>query len=291
MLPAPVCAFDIAPDGVATPCAINKPQNASWRWLNFDLGDPALGDWLSDKVPTSVTVALQLPQIRPRFNILAVATLINLRGVKLKPGALPEDMIGLHICATADRFITVRKLTIMVLEATRQEMVLGKSAKTMSAFLAEMAKGLTQRIKAVSLISEDRVDELQEVIITKIPINAGEVLNLRQSLAKMRRLIGSQRKALQDLSIAESGLPDVKTAPHLLETTNRAARTIEALDVARDRMAVMQKHLDIEAKAAMGRNGYVLSIVARIFVRLVFLTGFFGVNLDGAPRLDTQWAI
>jgi zinc transporter len=288
MLPAPICAFNIAPDGVATPCATNEAHNAGWRWMNFDLADSALGEWLSDNVPTSVTVALQLPQMRPRFDILAEGALINLRGVKLNPGAPPEDMIGLHIWATADRFITVRKRTIMTLEATRQEMVLSKGAKTVSAFLAE---GLTQRIEAVSLILEERMDELEEMIITKKPINPDEVLNLRQSLLKMRRFIGPQRKALQDLSVAKSGLPNVKTAPHLLETTNRAARTIEALDAARDRMAVMQKHLDIETTAAMGRNGYVLSIVARIFVPLGFLIGLFGMNIDGAPRRDTPWAI
>lgn len=290
MLPVPVCAFDIAPDGVATQCEIDNAQNAGWRWLNLDQADPALSDWLSKNVPASVAVALQLPKTRPRFDLLTEGALINLRGVNLNTGALPEDMISLHIWATADLVVTVRKRTIMALEATRQEMVLGKGAKTTSAFLAEIAEGLTQRIEAESIILEDRVDELEEAMISKKSINANEMLSLRQSLIKMRRFIGPQRKALQDFSIAKNGLPDVKTAPHLLETANRASRTVEALDAARDRMAVMQEHLDIETTAAMGRNGYILSIVATVFMPLGFLTGLFGVNIDGMPGLDTPWA-
>ncbi|AGI70443.1 metal ion transporter [Octadecabacter arcticus 238] len=290
MLPTPVCAFDITPDGVATPCGVDDAQSAGWRWLHFDLADPELGDWLRDTVPASVAAALQLPETRPRFDMLTEGALINLRGVNLNPGAMPEDMVGLRIWATADRVITVRRRKIMALDAARQEMALGHGTKTPSAFLAEVAEGLTRRIEVVSLTLEDRVDEIEELMVTRKQIDADEVLDLRQSLIKLRRFIGPQREALVDFSVAKGGLPDIESAPHVLETANRAARTVEALDAARDRMAVMQEHLDMQTAAALGRNGYVLSIVAAIFLPLGFLTGLFGVNIAGMPGMNTPWA-
>jgi zinc transporter len=45
----------------------------------------------------------------------------------------------------------------------------------------------------------------------------------------------------------------------------------------------LRAHVDSIHAARIGRNGYVLSVVAAIFLPLGFLTGLFGVNLGGIP--------
>lgn len=290
MLPTPVCAYDVSPDGVATPCAVDAPKGAGWRWLHFDLADPALGTWLRGEVPLSVATALQMPETRPRFDELTGGALINLRGVNLNDGAEPEDMVALRGWITKDRVITLRRRRIMAVDDIRQQADAGHAPATPDAFLSAVAEGLTLRIETVSLDLEDQVDDLEEAIFSGHTIEAHDVLALRQTLIKLKRFIGPQKDALFDFAAAKGGVVDAATAPHLLETANRAARTVEALEAARDRMGVLQDHLDTKAAAALGRNGYVLSIVASIFLPLGFLTGLFGVNIAGMPGIETPWA-
>jgi len=40
----------------------------------------------------------------------------------------------------------------------------------------------------------------------------------------------------------------------------------------------------------MGRNSYVLSVIAGIFLPLGVITGLFGVNLAGMPGAEQPWA-
>ncbi len=290
MLPTPVCAFDIAPDGTATPCAVDAPQGVGWRWLHFNMDDPALEAWLEHEVPPSVCSAFGMPETRPRFDVLKDGALINLRGVNLNDGAEADDMVALRMWATQDRVITLRRRRIMAVDAIRQEAEDGRAPATPSAFLSAIAEGLTVRIETVSLDLEDKVDELEEAIFFDREVAAHDVLALRQTLIKLKRYIGPQKDALFDFANAKGGIVDAETAPHLLETANRSARTVEALEAARDRMGVLQDHLDTQSAAALGRNGYVLSIVAAIFLPLGFLTGLFGVNVAGMPGVETPWA-
>lgn len=66
-------------------------------------------------------------------------------------------------------------------------------------------------------------------------------------------------------------------------TSLRTTRVVEELDGVRERLMSLRAHLDSIHAARIGRNGYVLSVVAAIFLPLGFLTGLFGVNLGGIP--------
>ena len=290
ILPNPVCAFDIGADGAATPCAIDAPVGAGWRWLHFDMGDPALAGWLRDRVPDYVATALLMPETRPRFDERAEGVLVNLRGVNLNPDSAPEDMVAMRVWATSTQVITLRHRRIMAVDAIRKDIEGGNAPLSPAAFLAQIAEGLTRRIETVALTLEDRVDALEDAILAETTINPQDVLDLRQSLIKLKRFIGPQRDALYDFAFSNDGFLDEATALHLKETANRAARSVEALEADRDRMAALQDHLDTRSAATLGRNGYVLSIIAAIFLPLGFLTGLFGVNIAGMPGVETPRA-
>ncbi len=289
--PRPICAFDIAKDGTAKPCTLDDPPiKDGWRWLHLELGDDALAPWLVGEVPASVATALLLPETRPRFDEIADGALLNLRGVNLNEGADPEDMVALRVWATKDRVLTLRRRRIMAMDDLRQQADAGRAPETPAAFLAEVAEALTVRIETVSLKLEDRVDDLELAIFSDENVDGQEMLGLRQTILKLRRFIGPQKDALRNFAHAKGGFVGADVAPHILETANRAARTVEALETERDRMGALQDHLDARTAAQLGRNGYVLSIVAAIFLPLGFLTGLFGVNIAGMPGMETPWA-
>lgn len=80
---------------------------------------------------------------------------------------------------------------------------------------------------------------------------------------------------------------ELRAAALLSETANRTTRTVEALDATHDRLLATQDHLDILHASALGRNSYLLSVVAAIFLPLGFLTGLFGINVGGMPGVET----
>ncbi len=76
----------------------------------------------------------------------------------------------------------------------------------------------------------------------------------------------------------------------LREITNRTMRSVEELDAVSQRLQALQEHVQAQRAEAMSRNGFVLSIVAAIFLPLGFLTGLFGVNVAGMPGAQWPWA-
>jgi len=104
----------------------------------------------------------------------------------------------------------------------------------------------------------------------------------------MRRYVGPNAIALQkaaQLVRAEEHDDELPRAA-LLETANRAIRSVEELEAARDRLTALADHIEIKQAARQQRHGFLLSIVAAVFLPLGFLTGLFGVNIAGMPGLD-----
>ncbi len=52
----------------------------------------------------------------------------------------------------------------------------------------------------------------------------------------------------------------------------------------------LRAHVDSLHAARIGKQGFVLSLVAAVFLPLGFLTGLFGVNIAGMPGIDWPWA-
>lgn len=286
--PAPIAAFNVTEGGQTEPVSDVAPENG-WRWHHFDLQDAGLSDWLATQVEPLVASALLAPETRPRVDRIGKGLIVTLRGVNLNAGADPEDMVSLRLWVTKDRIISVRKRRLMALDALRVGAENGDAPANTGAFLAKLVDGLAHRIDAVALEFEDKVDALEERSLTIEPITSRECLELRQIIIKLRRFIGPQREALEDLAL-DTGIIPATQSLHIRETANRTARTVEALDAARERLAAIQEHLDAQVAMKLGRNSYVLSVMAAIFLPLGFLTGLFGVNVAGMPGTEAIWA-
>lgn len=95
----------------------------------------------------------------------------------------------------------------------------------------------------------------------------------------MARLFGERVSWLTDLARAR-----------LREAADRITRYIEALDSARERVAVTSEELSNRLAEQMNANMYLLSVVAAIFLPLGLLTGLLGINVGGIPGVDSPWA-
>ncbi|MEN8934117.1 zinc transporter ZntB [Planktotalea arctica] len=290
-LPDPLACFDIDKNGKARSVDLDaKPLPESWRWTHFDLTEPDLENWLVTQVDPLIAAAVLAPETRPRVDAFGDGLIVTLRGVNLNPEADPEDMVSLRLWVTKARVISVRKRRLMALDALRQDAEKGTAPSTSSAFLTALVDGLSYRIENVALQFEEMVDALEESSLDAGANASKECLELRQSIIKLRRFVGPQREALDRLVTDTTIILHSNKSNHLRESANRTARTVEALDATRDRLAAIQEHLDAQTAMKLGRNSYVLSVMAAIFLPLGFLTGLFGVNVAGMPGVDANWA-
>lgn len=291
----PICAFDVDASGTSTPVEdieqTQAPAQASgYRWIHLDLTDPEIGRWTGKHLPEIAASALMQSETRPRCDALGDGMILNLRAVNMNPGANPEDMVSLRMWIRQNCIISARQRKVWAVDTIREAALAGKAPPTVGTFLAELTNGLSKRIESVAVELEEQTDDLEEAALGGMKVMPETVGSLRQTVIKMRRFLTPQREALDNLATWQGPLIDDNALVLIRETQNRSRRSVEALDATRERLAVIQDHLDADRAQALSRNGYVLSIVAAIFLPLGFLTGLFGVNVGGMPGVATPYA-
>ena len=261
-----------------------------YLWLHFDLNDPEFEPWALRSLPLTAARALTQSETRPRCDRLDNGLIMNLRGVNLNPGANPDDMVSIRLWAIDGLIISARMRKIWAVDAIRQQVEAGNGPQSIASFLAELAYGLTKRIENVSLELVENTDEFEEQSFAASRELPADLAAARQSAIKLRRFVRPQTEAIVELSDGHVWPLDTKIAGMLKETANHALRTIEELDATVDRLRAIQDHLEVQQSSALGRNSYVLSIVAAIFLPLGFQTGLFGVNIGGMPGTEAVLA-
>lgn len=258
----------------------------TYEWHHFELGDPKLGAFLDANVPHIAAAALTQPETRPRCDRLGDGVILNLRGVNMNEGQDIDDMVSLRLWVTSGMVVTVRVRRIFALDDIRRKIADGAGPDTVGEFLTALVTGLTDRIEATALRLSSATDDIEDDILDGKSAHAPKLSPLRHSTIKLRRYIGPQRDALAKLATLDTPALTDSDRQHLREPANRMALAVETLDAVRDRLVGLQDHLDTQVSLSQGRNGYVLSVIAGIFLPLGFLTGLFGMNVAGLPGTD-----
>jgi len=291
----PIAAHDILADGTARTISDAWPDprpgdGAVWRWLHCDRTDPGFAAWAGAHLPAPVRAGLLQAETRPQCEAIGEGLLVTLRGMNLNPGEEGTDMVSLRAWIGAGLVVTTRARRIFVIDALREDIAAARAPTTPGGFVARIVAGLTGRIEAASASAEDATDAIEETLLDGRPDAPGtgavEIARIARTVIKLRRYIAPQREALGRLAAQEAGFIDQVARYGLRDSANRTQRVVEELDTVRDRLASLRSHIDSLQAARLGRNGYVLSVIAVLFLPLGFLTGLFGVNVGGMPGTD-----
>ena len=268
-----------------------RAAGAAWRWIHLDLSDAAAAPWLRAALPDLAAEALLAAETRPRCEWAEEGLILTLRAVNPEPGGAAEDMVSVRLWMAGDLVMTAGWRPAGALEALRAAARAGRAPETPGALVAALAEGLTRDIEAVTLELDDRADELEDALTAAEgePEDAADLPLLRRRAIALRRYLVPQREALDRLGRLPAGALGKRARDELRESANRAARALEEIDSARDRLAALADHVDGIQRARMERHNYLLAIVAAIFLPLNFLAGLFGVNLAGMPFAERPW--
>lgn len=292
---APIAAYDILPDGGARALDQDWPgpapgPGAAWRWIHCDRTAQGFIDWSASHLARPVRAGLMQAETRPHFEPIGDGYLVTLRGINLNPGEESEDMVALRLWIGPGLVVSTRMRRIFAFDDLVRAMAAGEAPATSSAFVARLIDALTARIETITAEREERTDEIEETLLDDEPDAIGrgemEIARLARSVIKLRRHIAPQREALSRLAAAEGELFGSVEGYEIRNAANRTMRAVEELDTIRDRLASLRSHTDSLQAARLGRNGFILSVVAAVFLPLGFLTGLFGVNVAGMPGTD-----
>ncbi|MEM8980399.1 MAG: zinc transporter ZntB [Pseudomonadota bacterium] len=280
-----ICGFAVT-IGQAVPISETDSPGADYHWLHFDLTSEEVTASLSSLVPEMIAEALAAEETRPRLEVHPEGLLMTLRGVNLNPGAEAEDMVSLRLWTSPGLIVTARLRKLMAVDEIRKAMERGAAPESIANFLAQLCEGLTDRCDSLVQKLEDDADGFEDAMFANQLPGGEELASLRHKMLKLRRFLSPQRDALNKLSTLQHPLLDPEAKARLRETQNHAARHVEVLDANRERLTIIQDHLDSKQNDQLARTSYILSLVAAVFLPLSFITGVFGVNLAGMPGAD-----
>ena len=292
-----ICAVIL--DGKGGGREITWPEIERWTpeqgilWLHLDRTGSAAQDWLNEKsgIDPVICQTMLQEEVRPRALTMGEAMLVILRGVNLNPGANPEDMVGVRIWLERDRIVTLRYRRLMAVNDIREDLAAGTGPRGPGEFLHLLADRLINRMGPVIGELDDRVDLLEDEVLTAQSTELRTKLGgIRREAIALRRYLAPQRDVMSRLHLEQVTWLEPAQKAHLREIADRTLRYVEDLDSARERAAVIQDELNSRLTDQMNKTMYLLTIVAAVLLPPGLITGLFGINVGGMPGVENAWA-
>ena len=286
-------------DGKGGARQITKEDVAQWKpeqgvlWMHVDYMNEDEITWLreSSGLESFVVDALVAEESRPRTTSVGDALLMALRGVNLKPGAEPDDMVSIRLWVESSRIITTRRYKLLSVQDILEQLKSNCGPKDTAEFVVDLADRLVLRMSDTVGNFEDRAAELEEAVLAGSKHSLKyELASLRRQTIGIRRYLAPEREALTRLSTEKVSWMGETHSIRIREVSDHLIRHIEDLDAVRERATVIQEELLSRLSEQMNSKMYVLSVVAAVFLPLGFLTGLLGINIGGIPGAENPAA-
>jgi zinc transporter len=261
-------------------------------WVHLTTNNEHAQAWLEQtaKVPDYVVDALTTSESRPRCDALGDGAFLNLRGRSSEAMTASDPLASLRIWAVAGRVISVTRRSVNAIEDV-VKLIEGGKIRDPGDLIAEFAVAITEELDPEVADLGDSLDDCEaDLDADKVFVLRRNVTKVRVAAIGYRRFLAPQRAALEKLAALPCDWLQDDDRLHLSSAADRAARMAEELEAIRERSALMHEALtDLRAEQIDSRS-LLISIVALIFLPLTFLTGLYGMNVEGLPWAKEPWA-
>jgi zinc transporter len=286
-------AYRVA-EGKAERLDIKAAMDATGQliWIHLTSNNELAQSWLGETagLPDYVVDVLTTTESRPRCDALGEGAFLNLRGRSNEEMTTSDPLASVRIYALAGRVFSVTRRTLTAVDDVVKA-VEGGTIADPGDLIAEFASAITEELDPEVGDLGDQLDDCEA------DLDADKVFELRRKVTKVRstaigyrRFVQPQRAALEKLAALPCDWLHDDDRLHLNSAADRAARMAEELEAIRERSALMHEALtDLRAEQIDSRS-LLISIVALIFLPLTFLTGLYGMNVEGLPFAKEPWA-
>jgi zinc transporter len=286
-------AYRIA-DGHAEPVELDDALGcgAPFVWVHLSTTAEHAQRWLRDRArlePFTVD-ALTANETRPRCEKMGESAFLNLRGRTDEELDSSDMLASIRIWAAKGRVVSVTRKKLVALDAVVEEVKSGAildPGDLLTAFATEITADLDPVVADLG----DWLDDCEQKLDVKriFELRRG-VTRVRSEAINYRRFLNPQRIALERLATLPGDWLGDDDRAHLSAAADRAARMAEEVEAIRERASVVHEALtDLRAEQLDSRS-LVIAIAAMVFLPLTFITGLYGMNVDGLWFAHEPWA-
>jgi len=265
---------------------------AALVWVHLSTNNEEAQAWLTDeaRLPDHIVEPLTATETRPRCDALGDGAFLNLRGRSSEAMTSSDPLASVRIWAQAGRVISVTRKPLVAVDEVVKTIEQGHILDP-GDLIAEFASAITADLDPEVADLGDQLDDCEA------ELNADKVFELRRKVTQVRvaaigyrRFLTRQRAALEKLAALPCDWLQDDDRLHLNSAADRAARMAEELESIRERSALAHEALtDLRAEQIDSR-ALLIAIVAMVFLPLTFLTGLYGMNVEGLPYAKEPWA-
>ncbi|MDQ8755839.1 zinc transporter ZntB [Sphingosinicella sp. LHD-64] len=276
--------------GDGPPKRLGLDEAAAYRgpgflWVHFEGKDEDdLARLKTQKdIPHVAAGALVATETRPRCDAIDNGAIINLRG----PGDCdPQDsdrLVSIRLWVTHNKVTSLSRRTLSATNAVVAKMEAGHvqdSGDLVAAYAWAISTELDPQVAGLG----DTLDEVEsDLESSQLYALRRRITAVRSDAIGFRRFVAPDRDALRTLATLDFDWLAQDDRLHIVEAADRFARMAEELEAVRERAALLHEQItDLRAEQIDNRALYI-SIVAFIFLPLTFITGLFGMNVQGIP--------
>ncbi|MGK6318469.1 zinc transporter ZntB [Sphingomonas sp. DT-204] len=279
-------------DGQVTEVPLKQApgQRAELLWIHLTVGNDEAQHWLGGEaeLPDYVIDALTAAETRPRCDAMGPGAFINLRGPSSDPDL--DELASVRIYAQAGTVYSVTRRPFNALDEVRKLVADGMVADP-GDLIAEFAVAITAELDPLVADLGDSLDECES------KLEAHGAFELRRRVTRIRidaigyrRFLFPQRTALEKLAALPCDWLHDDDRQHLVTAADRAARMAEEVESIRERAGLMHETLTDLRGELIDQRSLVIAIAAMVFLPLTFITGLYGMNVEGLPYAQQPWA-
>lgn len=265
---------------------------APFVWVHLNTNAEQAQAWLREKaqLPPFVIDALTAAETRPRAEKIGEGAFVNLRGRTEEELDSSDMLASVRIWATKGRVVSVTRKHLLATDAV-VEQVKAAAARDPGDLIAAFAGAITEDLDPVVADLGDWLDDCEQ------ELDGADVFTLRRGVTKVRseainyrRFLAPQRIALERLATLPGDWLETDDRAHLSAASDRAARMAEEVEAIRERAALMHEALSDMRAEQLDQRALVISVAAMVFLPLTFITGLYGMNVEGLWFAKEPWA-
>jgi zinc transporter len=253
-------------------------------WLHFNIADARARKWLTEEaeLPPSALELMLEAHPRVRLTLIPGGVAAILHDLHHDFHDDPEGFGELRLYVDGQRVISARRAPLRSIDRLRRELEAGLPILSTAGWLERLVHDLTEAFAEVARSLGDRVDELEDEVVSGRGHERRVTLaQMRRLLVRFRRHVNSDRAALGQLrGFHDAAADELATLRQTLEQLDGVAQDIELVH---ERVRVLQEEVSSLLAEATNRNLYVLSIVTTVLLPTTVITGIWGMNVGGLP--------
>lgn len=259
---------------------IERDHEEAARWLRRESGIDAVN-----------CDALLVEDSRPRVEDIGDALFVVLRGINVGEH---EELVPIHIWVDAHRVVTLRDRTsfLSALRDIREDLTGGKGPTTSGKLFVKIVRKIVKPVPPLLAEIDEEVDDLDETIaVHEGSVEAREKIGaIRRRAIHIRRYLSPQREALARLQHEEVSWLTNRERVHLREVADLVQRSVENLDMIRDRTTILHEDLAAITAEKIAKTSNRLAALAAVLLPPSLVAGMLGANIGGIPGPDEPWA-